>query len=113
MLLTYSLLKFDVLLKLATCSFSKFQEPVFKCLSRFVSGWKGICDGIQDVQDMKDSLSQTYGYWFERFMLGCHKQTMGDMVAVPDYSLSVEIFQDIFGEIIFGIYVKCGRTQYH
>jgi hypothetical protein len=35
----------------------------------------------------------TYGYWFERFMLGCHKR-MGDMV-VSDYALSVEIFRDM------------------
>jgi hypothetical protein len=95
------------------CHGEKYQEQLFKFLSSFVSGWKGIvCDDIQDVQDMKDSLSQTYRYWFKRFMLGCHKQ-MGDMVAVSDYALSVEIFQDIFGERIFGINVKCGRTQYH
>jgi len=32
----------------------------------------------------------TYGYWFERFMLGCHKR-MGDKV-VQDVALSKEIF---------------------
>jgi hypothetical protein len=34
-----------------------------------------------------------YRYWFERFMLGCHKR-MGDMV-VSDYAISVEIFQEM------------------
>jgi hypothetical protein len=35
----------------------------------------------------------TYGYWFERFILGCHKR-MGDMV-VSDFALSVEIFREL------------------
>ena len=35
----------------------------------------------------------TYGYWFERFSLGCHKR-MGDKV-VSDYGLSIEIFNEI------------------
>jgi hypothetical protein len=40
---------------------------------------------------------QTYGYWFDRFILGCHKR-MGDMV-VSDYALSAEIFREILMEI--------------
>jgi hypothetical protein len=35
----------------------------------------------------------TYGYWFERFMLGCHKR-MGDMV-VSDYAVLAEIFKEL------------------
>jgi hypothetical protein len=35
----------------------------------------------------------TYGYWFEQFMLGCHKR-MGDMV-VSDYAVSAEIFKEL------------------
>jgi hypothetical protein len=35
----------------------------------------------------------TYGYWFEPFMLECHKR-MGDMV-VSDYAVSAEIFKEL------------------
>jgi hypothetical protein len=39
------------------CHGEKNQGQVFKCFSRSVSGWKGICDGIQDIQDIQDSPS--------------------------------------------------------
>jgi hypothetical protein len=39
----------------------------------------------------------TYGYWFERFTLGCHKR-MGDKV-VSDYGLSIEIFNEILATL--------------
>ncbi|CAJ1967732.1 unnamed protein product [Cylindrotheca closterium] len=35
----------------------------------------------------------TYGYWFGRFILGCHKR-MGDKV-VQDYALSRKIFVEL------------------
>ena len=35
----------------------------------------------------------TYGYWFERFILGCHKR-MGDVV-VSDFALSLPIFREL------------------
>jgi hypothetical protein len=39
----------------------------------------------------------TYGYWFERFILGCHKR-MGDLV-VSDCALSVEIFRELLVDL--------------
>jgi hypothetical protein len=39
----------------------------------------------------------TYGYWFERFILGCHKR-MGDMV-VSDCALSIEIFKELLVDL--------------
>jgi hypothetical protein len=39
----------------------------------------------------------TYGYWFERFILGCHKR-MGDMV-VSDCALSIEIFGELLSDL--------------
>lgn len=39
----------------------------------------------------------TYGYWFERFMLGCHKR-MGD-VTVSDYALSIKLYWELVGQL--------------
>lgn len=39
----------------------------------------------------------TYGYWFERFILGCHKR-MGDFT-VTDYALSKEIFKELLADL--------------
>jgi hypothetical protein len=39
----------------------------------------------------------TYGYWFERFILGCHKR-MGDMV-VSDCALSIRIFKKLLADL--------------
>lgn len=39
----------------------------------------------------------TYGYWFERFMLGCHKR-MGD-VTVSDYALSLNLFWELLVQL--------------
>lgn len=41
----------------------------------------------------------TYGYWFERFMLGCHKR-MGDYT-VTDYALSKEILMELLEDLEF------------
>lgn len=39
----------------------------------------------------------TYGYWFERFILGCHKR-MGDFT-VTDYAPSKEIFVELLRDL--------------
>eukprot|EP00980_Cylindrotheca_fusiformis_P031013 scaffold25703_cov171-Cylindrotheca_fusiformis.AAC.2 len=39
----------------------------------------------------------TYGYWFERFMLGCHKR-MGD-ATVTDFALSKPIYRELLREL--------------
>jgi hypothetical protein len=36
---------------------------------------------------------ETYGYWFERFVLGCHKR-MGDLV-MSDYAVSIELLHEL------------------
>ncbi len=39
----------------------------------------------------------TYGYWFERFTLGCHKR-MGDIV-VSDYALSKALDMELMLQV--------------
>ena len=39
----------------------------------------------------------TYGYWFERFILGCHKR-MGDIV-VSDYALSKALYMELMRQV--------------
>jgi hypothetical protein len=40
---------------------------------------------------------RTYRYWFERFILGCHKR-MGDIV-VSDYSLSKALYMELMLQV--------------
>ena len=46
----------------------------------------------------------TYGYWFERFILGCHKR-MGDFL-VTDFALSKEIFVELVDHLDYD-YGRC------
>jgi hypothetical protein len=39
----------------------------------------------------------TYGYWFERFILGCHKW-MGDIV-VSDYAFSKDLYMELMNQL--------------
>jgi hypothetical protein len=45
----------------------------------------------------KKSCPRTYGYWFERFILGCHKR-MGDIV-VLDYALSKDLYMELMNQL--------------
>jgi len=40
---------------------------------------------------------ETYGYWFERFILGCHKR-MGDLV-MSDYAVSIELLHELLRQL--------------
>lgn len=40
----------------------------------------------------------TYGYWFEKFMLGCHKR-MGDIV-VSDFALAKDIYLELMDQLM-------------
>jgi hypothetical protein len=50
-----------------------------------------------ETNKMYETSCPTYGYWFERFILGCHKR-MGDIV-VSDYALSKEIYLELMTQL--------------
>jgi hypothetical protein len=51
----------------------------------------------QETQKVFSTDSPTYGYWFERFMKGCHKR-MGDEVN-SDYALSLDIVLELLKQL--------------
>ena len=49
-----------------------------------------------ETNKLYETTCPTYGYWFERFILGCHKR-MGDIV-VSDYALSKALFMELIAQ---------------
>jgi hypothetical protein len=50
-----------------------------------------------ETNKLYETSCPTYGYWFERFILGCHKR-MGDIV-VSDYALSKDIYLELMNQL--------------
>jgi hypothetical protein len=72
--------------KYSICYGSEDKKHIIKRVPHFLPSWKVAYETLKTYK----THCPTYGYWFERFMLGCHKR-MGDMV-VSDHALLVEIF---------------------
>jgi hypothetical protein len=50
-----------------------------------------------EINKLYETTCSTYGYWFERFILGCHKR-MGDVV-LSDYALSKELYLELMNHL--------------
>jgi hypothetical protein len=50
-----------------------------------------------ETNKLYETSCPTYGYWFERFILGCHKR-MGDIV-VSDYALLKDLYTELMNQL--------------